>query len=243
MDPRAPFWTRIALAGLGLAAAAWAQAQSSCSSDGQRPPTGLTERFLSAQCPDCWQARGTPPPPHSLALDWIVPSREQGEEAALSAAATRDSLERLPELGLTEEQVRLSTAAPLQRQSWAGAPRGRLRVGHGLPVNDYIGTSIEWHPRDGAHLPPLSAWLLLVEDLPAGAEGSPVERQIVRNSLYLDLPPHPGRAWRELRPMRIPEGSRVERLRVLGWVEDGFGHMVAISESICKTSPTAQGSR
>ena len=228
---------------LALTAITPCHAQSLCSSDGQKPPSGLTERFLSAECPDCWHAAGPPAQAGRVAVDWIVPSREQGDEAALSAAATRDSLERMPEKGLTEERVRLSQTQPVVVQTLVGAPSGRLRVSQGLPVNDYIGTSIEWHPARGAHLPALSAWLLLVEDLPAGTEGSPIERLLVRNSLSLDLPAQPGPAWREIRPMRIPEGSQVDRLRLVGWLQDGFGHMVAISESICKTTPATTGSR
>lgn len=115
---------------LGLALPTVALAQTACSSDGQRPPKLLLERFLSADCLSCWQsaptgsatpnptatatadtssgktkpgAPGKPASTHNsrtVVLDWIVPS-PQGEDAPLAAAASRDSLSRLNALGLS----------------------------------------------------------------------------------------------------------------------------------------------
>lgn len=234
-----------ALAGLAalttLLAGAAAQAQSTCSSDDQVSPRAVRERFLSAQCADCWGAAGLPIPAGTVAVDWIVPSAEQGDEAPLSAAATRDSLERLPSWGLTEEAVRQNTSAALEK-SHAPAPRqGRLRVAQGQAVNDYIGTSVQWqsHHRQAGQ----SLWLLLVEALPAGTEGSPVARLLVRNSLNLELPRAGQKPWRDLRAMRIPEGANPERLRLLGWVQDAHGRMLAISETVCKNAPESGAGR
>jgi hypothetical protein len=39
-----------------------AMAQSACSSDGQAAPTGLMERFISADCADCWASAPIAPP-------------------------------------------------------------------------------------------------------------------------------------------------------------------------------------
>ena len=102
-------------------------------------------------------------------------------------------------------------------------------MAHGLPVNDYIGASIELKPASGG---PWNAWLLLVETIPPGTEGTPVERNLVRNVLQP--------AWTkdekkllESRPMSIPEGANPERLRVVGWVEDARGQIVAVAQSRC----------
>ena len=66
---------------------AWSQ--SSCSSDGQRAPTSLIERFISADCDTCWTSPAVvKTKPHELALDWIVPSAK-GDEAP--AVARRQS--------------------------------------------------------------------------------------------------------------------------------------------------------
>lgn len=218
-----------------LLASAAGHAQSICSSDGQASPRAVRERFLSAQCTDCWAAAGSDVPAGTVALDWIMPSAEQGDEAPLSAAATRDSLERLPPWDLTEEAVRQNTAAALERDHPPASRQGRLRVAQGRAVNDYIGTSVQWQsPQKQAGQ---SLWLLLVEALPAGTEGSPVARRLVRNSLNLELPRPGKKPWQELRAMRIPEGADPERLQLLGWVQDARGRMLAISETVCKNAP------
>lgn len=234
-----------ALAGLAvltaLLACAAAHAQSTCSSDGQASPRAVRERFLSAQCADCWATAGSAVPAGTVALDWIVPSAEQGDEAPLSAAATRDSLERLPRWGLTEEAVRQSATTALEKTHPPATRQGRLRVAQGRAVNDYIGTSVQWQsPQKQAGQ---SLWLLLVEALPAGTEGSPVARLLVRNSLNLELPRPASKPWRELRAMRIPEGANPERLQLLGWVQDARGRMLAISETVCENTPETGAGR
>ena len=112
-------------------------------------------------------------------------------------------------------------------------------MAHGLPFNDYIGASIELKPASGG---PWKAWLLLVETIPPGTEGTPVERNLVRNVLQpaWDDVPHQRReeSLLESRPMSIPEGANPERLRVVGWVEDARGQIVAVAQSRCR--PTTQ---
>jgi hypothetical protein len=199
-----------------------AHAQSSCSSDGQARPTALLERFINADCETCWASRQTPEPASgALAVDWIVPG-SRGEDAPLGAVATRDARERLRASGQDTPPQSASVFSRLMDAH-------RLRVAHGSPFNDYIGTSIELTARGPG---PWRAWLLLVEDLPAGVEGSPVARSLVRNALRLEWPASAKRL-RESRPMRIPEGAQSERLRVIGWVEDGRGRLVAAAKSAC----------
>lgn len=214
--------------GLALALAALAcQAQSYCASDGQPAPTALVERFINADCDSCWSDPMTAKARRGeLALDWIVPVA-RGDEAALSAAASRDSLVRLEVL---KRQIPLRADTVTARSRPAGQ---RLRVSHGLPFNGYIGTSIELKPARGG---PWSAWLLLVETIPAGVEGTPVERNLVRNALQVEWDARrPGtKQLYEDRPMAIPEGARPERLRVVGWVEDADGRVGAMAVSRCK---------
>ena len=249
---RGAVFTRICaalIASLGLSAA---QAQSSCSSDGQPVQSALVERFMSADCASCWTARaahagraqaGT----SQIALDWIVPSAS-GDDAPLSAAASRDALARLTALGLP------APAASLQRRSLVnlgGAaapsnPRGKppLRVARGIALNGYLGASIELNlpPRQAKALQsalPLTAWLLLVEELPQGTEGSPVARLLVRNALVQTWAAPGALAadgtlrWAESRPMSIATGVNPERLRVVGWVEDARRRLVAVAASVC----------
>lgn len=209
---------------LALTLAAGAQAQSSCSSDGQPRPTALLERFINADCETCWSDPDTPRARvGELAIDWIVPGA-RGDDAALAAAARRDGLERLDALGRQRP-------LPLSAARTARAGRGQpLRVAHGLPFNGYIGASID---AGGAAPQPVTAWLALVETLPAGTEGSPVERNLVRNVLQVPWPAGVGPRT-ESRPMNIPAGSHPERLRVVGWLQDARGVIRAISESGCR---------
>ena len=227
---RARAAARAALALVGCLGSAPGLAQSLCSSDGQPAARVLRERFISADCESCWShtparaaTRG------ELALDWIVPS-QRGADAALSAAATRDAGSRLEGLARAFGTEKLDLASPV-----AGAA-GRLRVAHGLAFNGYLGTSISFKP--GPRAPDgLSAWVVLVETIAAGTEGTPIERNLVRNTLQLDWS-RPARAtgqrgWSEARPLSIPEGARAERLRLIGWVQDRRGRILQLAQSRC----------
>jgi hypothetical protein len=208
-----------------------AHAQSSCSSDGQTRPVALMERFISADCEACWSDVAAARPARSaLVLDWIVPG-SRGDDAPLSAAASRDSLARLEALGISPPE-RAQTR--LQRVM----PRGgaALRVAHGLPFNDYIAASIAQKPPGRGTQ---TAWLALVETIPAGTEGTPVERNLVRNLLVTpweraSLRTRAERArFLESRSMSIPANAKAERLRVVGWVQDKQGRITSIAQSNC----------
>lgn len=214
-----------------------AQGQPSCSSDGQPQPAGLLERFINAGCQACWGDAGTVRPgAGEVALDWIVPG-SAGEDAPLAAAASRDALARLETLGR-----RVPPQAAAARHQVRRTAR-KLRVAHGPAFNGYIGTSIELEPGSGG---PWKAWLLLVETIPAGAEGTPLARNLVRNALQTawnesgPLSKDEQKRLFESRPMNIPEGAQAARLRVVGWVEDAHGRIRAIAQSQC-TQPRSNG--
>jgi hypothetical protein len=217
-----------------LAALPPAQAQSFCASDGQSRPVQLMERFINADCGTCWADPATPVPArNAVALDWVAPGR-QGDDAPLSAVATRDALARLESLG---------QGVPANSQTVAHAIKGiqgaGLRVAHGLPVADYLGASIELKPVAPAAWQPLTAWLALVETLPAGLEGSPVERNLVRNVLSRNwdgrkqLSKDEQNRLFESRSMNIAPAANPERLRVIGWVEDEKGRVLLAAQSRC----------
>jgi hypothetical protein len=208
-------------------------AQSSCSSDGVTAPVTLFERFLDADCEACWSDPATPAPAASasvVVLDWIVP-----------AAATRDALARLEALGRKAPSARDVHVASVEKGS-----TGRLRVAHGMPFNDYLGTSIRYtgarqRPAPaGATVGAVNFYLLLVESVPAGTEGTPVGRNIVRNMLQGtwnqrdQLQKKEQGHWMEARPMRVPEGAQAQRLRVVGWVQDEQGRVIAAAQSACR---------
>lgn len=219
-------------AGLWAFAAAASMAQPSvCSSDGVARPVAVVERFINADCDDCWRDPKTPTPAaNELVLDWIVPG-SKGEDAPLSMGASRDGLARLAALGRKPPAQADSARTGVAR---AGP---KLRIAHGESFNDYVGTSIELSPGHGG---PWDAWLLLVEVLPAGAEGSPVARNLVRNAfqpawgLRRQLSKEEQRRLHESRPMRIADGARRERLRLVAVVHDARGRIVAATQSRCE---------
>jgi hypothetical protein len=228
-----------ALRGALIAIACWAAsgallAQSFCSSDATPSPRALVERFINADCEACWRQRPAPAVRRGqVALDWIAPG-SLGDDAPLSAAATRDATARLESLGRA-----LPATAESVVHRRGGGPY-RLRVAHGLPFNGYIAASIEMKPATGG---PWTAWLALVETLPVGIEGSPVARNLVRNLLYSAwdmnslLSKSEQARFFEARPMSLAAGANPERLSVVGWVEDARGRLVAVAQSRCPAEP------
>lgn len=222
--------TFLALCALLLGALPARAQQAFCSSDGQPRPLALVERFTNADCDACWSNPATEQAgPREVALDWILPGIK-GDDAPMAGAAGRDGLARLQALR-KERPLQTETA----RNKLVAAAR-TVRVAHGLPLNGYVGASIEIKP---AGRGPWTAWLALVETLPAGTEGSPVERNLVRNLLqpawdgHEQLSKEEQRRLFESRPMSIPEGAKAHRLRVVGWVEDARGRIRAIAQSRC----------
>jgi hypothetical protein len=206
----------------GLPSVAW----SLCTSDGVVQPTVVIERFMSADCDTCWKDPATPEAAAgALALDWVVPG-EKGDDAPLSTVASRDALERLKALKRSPPQASETVST---RRSGKALP---LRAALGDAFNDYIGASIELKGASGT---PRQAWLLLVETLPAGTEGSPVARNLVRN-VFQPSWDRPSKAKRlyEMRAMQIHEGARPERLKLVALLQDARGRMRAITQTECR---------
>jgi hypothetical protein len=203
-------------------------ANALCTSDNVAPPGAVLERFINADCATCWQDPATPSPASAdtVVLDWVVPGRK-GDEAPLSTVATGEALERLQLLG--RQVPERSDAVTTRRE---GGRLG-LRLAQGGAFNDYIGASIEL---ESPGRQPWRAWLLLVEKLPAGTEGSPVARNLVRNVFRPEWDPptarSPGRLA-ETRAMQIHEGARPERLRLVAVLQDARGRIRAIRRTEC----------
>lgn len=224
-----------------LATCALAQAQSFCASDGEPAPVALVERFTSADCEACWSDASTPKTSgRQVAIDWIVPSA-RGDDAPLSAAASRDALARLQALGRSAPAQALTVASPVTGAQ-AGAKALPLRAAHGLPFNDYIAASVEMKPVPvmAPDSGPWTAWLVLVETIAAGQDGTPVARNLARNALqsiwdvHKQLSESEQPQFFESRPMYIPPGAHPERLRVVAWVQDAQGRVLAAAQSRCK---------
>lgn len=99
-----------------------------------------------------------------------------------------------------------------------------------------------WHGYFGVQadvvgtLPPGSSlWLALVEAIPAGSDGSPVARELVRSvagPLTLNLPKGKTKL-NHLRAMRWPDSAKPERLQARGWIESADGTMLAVASPRC----------
>ncbi len=219
----------MALAGLRRVAAAgiaiWPLgAFALCTSEGVARPQAVLERFINADCETCWADRATPAAAaNALALDWVLPG-SKGDDAPLSAVASREATDRLAALG---------QAAPPQSAAHTSRRKGpavRVRVAQGSAFNDYIGASIELK---GGARQRWDAWLLLVEQLPAGTEGSPVARNLVRNVFRPDWG-RAGATLAETRAMQIHAGAKPDQLRLVALVHDPAGRLAAVVQTECK---------
>lgn len=212
-----------------------AHAQSTCSSDGQPRPVRLVERFISADCENCWKDPATAKAGAGDAvLDWVLAS-DKGDDAPLSAVASRDGLNRLEARGAAAPKEAMTST-----QKVSGLKGTTLRVAHGIALQGYVGTSIELKPIPAtAKNQRWTAWLALVETIPQGTEGSPVARNLVRNVAH---PNWDGRKqlskteqarFFESRAMSVAQGVNTDNLRVIGWVEDAKGKVLVAAQSGC----------
>jgi len=186
-------------------------------------PTVLLERFLSGDCEACWGS-GAAPEGAVLVLDWIVPSA-RGDEAPLSAAAVPEAAARA---GTVAQDRTLQRRQPLPAQ-----PNLRLKVLDGPAWNGYIGLQLSVERLAGTLPRGAVGYLALVENVPAGTEGTPIARQLVR-SVVGPLPLDAGGPKRidHLRALRIPLGSKPARLTAVGWIEAPAGKVIAAAQVI-----------
>ncbi|WP_295641269.1 hypothetical protein [uncultured Methylibium sp.] len=209
---------------VAAAVTAVAQAAPSCPA-----PRQVVERFVPADCEACWAEPGAALPGSTWVLDWIAPS-PRGAEAALAVAALAEAAERLDAL----EAAPAAVSTQVFRWTVRARPGPALRVAGGPAWNGYLGLELtaRGKPPAGA-----VAYLALVEDVPAGSEGTAVARRLVRavaGPLPLDAG---GRVSTQLRALRIPEGARAERLRGAAWWVDGRQQLGGLALEGCPGRP------
>lgn len=217
---------RVALVGLvALTEAAVAMRGTDC----PRSTAATLERFIGADCARCWtQAPSAAAKSNEWLFDWIVPSA-RGDEAPLSPAALDEAAARARRLFGTPLADDLA-----HRRSVPGSTDRRLRlaVSSGPAWSGYIGVQVDVGPAlpRGARV-----WLALVEHVPAGTDGTPVPRQLVRTVAGPYELPAAGRdAPRSaLQALRWPETAKPERLRARAWIEDAGGRLLAVAGDRC----------
>ena len=80
---------------------------------------------------------------------------------------------------------------------------------------------------------------MLVKSIPEGTEGTPVLRNLVRNALQVNwngrdqLSKQERSMFFDSRVMSVAQGVNPGHLRVMGWVEDAKGHVLAAAQSGC----------
>jgi len=195
------------------------------------PGAALAERFTAASCPGCWADDGAPAGGPGWQLDWVVPT---DDEAPLSAAALSDANDRLQRAGAPAPGA--SAAQLLRRGSVQARPGLSLRVGAGPAWRGYFGLQLSLLPPPRpAWAAGTTAWLALVELLPAGSEGNAQPRALVR-SVAGPLPldgATPGQRLTHLRALRWPESAKPERLQARAWLEAPDGRIIAMAANRC----------
>ena len=194
---------------------------------------------MNADCIACWSATGKPQvPTREWLFDWIVPST-QGADAPMSAAALLAGAERAARAKLDEPTRVMNT----QIASGRLAPRKglQLTVQSGPAWNGYFGLqlSVQGQTPGGA-----TAWMALVEPLPAGTDGSGVARELVRSVAGpLPLPVRqegqrqPGLSrLTHLAALRAPDSAQPERLRARAWIEGADGRILAVASDGCRAA-------
>lgn len=220
------------------AAAAPAQARAgSCPA----VTAALAERFITADCTDCWAASaddGVAPPgaARHWALDWLLP---RGADAPMAAAALPEASERGQRAGLLGAGEAAASGARqihIERPALRRWPGLALHVVSGPAWQGYFGLQLRVAVSATTRLPAGStAWLALVEHIPGGQEGTARPRALVR-SVAGPLPLQALRAGRpmsHLQALRWPEGAQPDRLRARGWLESPDGRVLAMAGERC----------
>lgn len=195
------------------------------------PGAPLAERFIAADCTGCWAAADAPTAA-GWQLDWITPV---DDNAPMAGAALTDAGDRLQRTGAaipTAEAPRL-----LRRSSVQARPGLSMRVGAGPAWRGYFGLQLSLLAPPRTVWPAgTTAWLALVELLPAGSEGNAAPRALVRSvagPLPLDSAV-PGQRLTHLRALRWPETAQPERLQARAWLESADGRILAMAADRCR---------
>lgn len=187
-------------------------------------PKRVVERFIDADCADCWGAPAAAALPASTwVLDWITPGA-RGAEAPLAPAALPEAAERLA----AQADAPAVDGARHAATKLPARPALTMKLAAGPAWNGYLGLQLQTRGK-----PPAGAlaYIALVEDIAAGSEGNAVARRLVRSvagPFKLQAP-----ATRELRALRIPEGAKPERLIGVAWWVDASARLGGIAAEGC----------
>jgi hypothetical protein len=185
-------------------------------------PTRLVERFVPADCERCWsEAAPFTRAAGALVLDWITPA---GDDAPMAGAALADAAARAGRMPAGRTAVHETRLHP--------GSNAKLRIVDGPAWNGYIGMRL-LVTRNGGLPSGAVAYAALVEQVPAGSEGSGVERRLVRalvGPMGLDELRSES-TIEHLRAVAVPAGSRADRLASVAWIQTADGRALTAAVS------------
>ena len=199
--------------------------------------TVVVEHFMAADCPDCWKA--APPAPGAgpvadtdWSLDWIAPA---ADDAVMAPGALPEAADRLARLGAGLPALLAAPPASFDARTLLEAPDARRRfyVHSSLPHNGYMG--VQMHAT-GVWPAGSTAWIALVELIPAGTRDSVIPHRLVRVLVGpVALPAGPGarNAVAPLYGLRWTENAHADQLVATAWVESAEGHITRIATDRC----------
>lgn len=208
-----------------------------------QPPRVLLERFVAARCVACWKELPPLLQEHrdAWALDWIVPAPPDTPPpgtprlAFLHGAAMPASATRMGRLGgpLAPDEA-FTLSHPLPQRSALNLQVRDTRLAGGKIELRMAARFTSQRPLPAG----LQGWLALVERLPAGDEGSSVDRQVVR-ALVGPLPLE-GLARQpidHLRTVDMPAQGDPQQFAAVGWVETTRGRVIAVGRGALPDCP------
>ena len=211
----------------------------------------MQEVFIAADCTDCWAAAGSSAATAATTwrFDWITPTADSAPLAPAALPEAADRAQRACSGPPAGGQRSTGRAALLRLPGPAGQP---LAVVSGPAWQGYFAVQMTLARGVPAQLPAgSSAWLALVERVPAGSEGSAIARELVRTVAGpLPLPPPPGQPpaaagaaaassaaasppLTHLRALRWPDTAQPTRLQARAWIEGPDGAVLAVAADRC----------
>jgi hypothetical protein len=186
----------------------------------------VLERFIPADCQTCWQGTlADATRPQAITLDWIVPAAHDAPMASASLPEARERADAAP---------RSTPASPTRRRIHVLPTRvPALQIVHGPAWNGYIALQLTV-TRSSALPAGAVAYAALVERVPAGSEGTAIERQLVRAAVgplsLAELVREPRVV--HLRAVLVPDTDRPERLTSVAWIETAGGRVIAAARAL-----------
>ena len=203
------------------------------------------ETFMRADCMDCWKGKplydaASPERETEWFMDWIVPTADDADMAPGALSESVDRLERtgarplhLPATLTAEERATAPFQIDAARALEPPSARHRFYVHSSLPHNGYMGVQLH---AAGVWPAGSTAWIALVELIPAGVRDTPVPRRLVRVVVGpLAMPAGPGakNAIAPLYGLRWPENAHPDQLVATAWVENADGRITQMASDRC----------